>query len=701
MKNLPPLRVEKALVRFKEHFLFLREKVKPEFNLQELRKEIRSAKRRVSADLKEAIKEFSKNAEAKGAKVYYAKDKKEALKRIFKICKELGAERIVKTKSMATEELGLNHFLEKKGLKVVETDLGEWIVQLSGEKPSHILAPAIHLTRNEVAELFSKHFGKVPPQPEALVKVARRELRKEFLSADLGICGANIAICETGSLVIFTNEGNGRLVLNLPRALIAVVPVDKLVFTKEEALAIVRALPKSATGQILSSYVSFITGSPISVNGEKKPVYIILLDNGRSKAARDPEFKKAFYCIRCGACANVCPVFISASGFVFGKIYTGPIGVVLTAITEGIEEASKIAELCLGCKRCEEMCPAGVPLSDLILEIKRRNKKAKGIPVKEKLFFFTLRSYKTTKKLWEKTKPIYNFATPILKRLHPALKERKLPSFPKKSFSELAKDFLKECSEKKFADWVIFYPGCLVEFLYPELGMSLLKLLYKAGIGVRLPDTWVCCGAPAYYSGDLKTPFKNLLTNLKALSLLFEKLGNTKILSLCPTCTVMLKKTPELFLKVERRKKDLLLAETLASSVEDAVVFFHNLYRQGKLKLEKTFMKRVTYHDPCHLRRGLGIVEEPRELIRIFSREFIEMGEPAECCGLAGSYAFKHPEIEERIFARRLKEFKKTGAEVLLTSCPACVFQWETHLREKIPQIKVFHTISMLEFLIF
>jgi iron-sulfur cluster protein len=683
VKNLPPLRVEKALVRFKEHFLFLREKVKPEFNLQELRKEIRSAKRRVSADLKEAIKEFSKNAEAKGAKVYYAKDKKEALKRIFKICKELGAERIVKTKSMATEELGLNHFLEKKGLKVVETDLGEWIVQLSGEKPSHILAPAIHLTRNEVAELFSKHFGKVPPQPEALVKVARRELRKEFLSADLGICGANIAICETGSLVIFTNEGNGRLVLNLPRALIAVVPVDKLVFTKEEALAIVRALPKSATGQILSSYVSFITGSPISVNGEKKPVYIILLDNGRSKAARDPEFKKAFYCIRCGACANVCPVFISASGFVFGKIYTGPIGVVLTAITEGIEEASKIAELCLGCKRCEEMCPAGVPLSELILEIKRR----KAPTFKEKSLFLVFKKQERLERLWRLGKAAYGpikIASAL--GLVPFLKNRRLPKLPETTFTSRLSLYPQEAYSKK----VGFFPGCLVEFLYPDFGEALIKLLNACGIGVEVPSEMVCCGAPIYYSGE--NPLKNALINLEALS----GLKVEKILSLCPTCTLMLKKLPEILSRGKIKGKKLELAEEFSEKVEDATVFLLSLVEKKALSFKGEVDLKVSYHDPCHLRRSLGIFEEPRKLISLAGVEFVEMKDPAECCGMAGSYAFKHPEISMRIFARRAEAFNETSASLLLTSCPACVFQWETLLKAYSSSAKVDHLVAFL-----
>src|SRR5690606_15736312 len=268
----------------------------------------------------------------------------------------------VKSKSMATEEIRLNPALEARGIRVVETDLGEWIVQLAGDHPSHLIAPAIHITREQVAELFSKETGQeVSPEVQALVGVARQRLRQAFIDADMGITGANAAIAETGTIAIVTNEGNDRLVATLPPVHVAVLGVEKIVPTIDDVAAMLKLLPRSGTAQKITSYVSFITGpsrtadielvTAMGVHGPKE-VHIVLLDNGRLAAREDPELVDTLYCIRCGACSNVCPPYQVVGGHLFGHIYTGPIGLPLTALHHGLDAAADPQSLCVSCNAC-------------------------------------------------------------------------------------------------------------------------------------------------------------------------------------------------------------------------------------------------------------------------------------------------------------------------------------------------------------
>ena len=301
-----------------------------------------------------------------GGEVHWCATPAEARETILGLCREAGAGMVTKGKSMIAEEIGLNDFLEAHGIEPVETDLGEYIIQLAGEPPSHIIAPAVHMTREDIADLFfEKHRAHdLPRREEAreLVDDARRILRPQYLAADVGITGANFLIAETGSSVIVTNEGNGDLTQSLPRMHIVVASLEKVVPTLADATTILRVLARSATGQEFSTYTTFSTGPrrPGDLDGPES-YHVVLLDNGRSKLLGS-EFRDMLRCIRCGACMNNCPVYGSIGGHAYGWVYVGPMGAVLTPSLIGVENARHLPQASSFCGRCEEVCPMGIPL---------------------------------------------------------------------------------------------------------------------------------------------------------------------------------------------------------------------------------------------------------------------------------------------------------------------------------------------------
>ncbi|MGB6067551.1 MAG: LutB/LldF family L-lactate oxidation iron-sulfur protein [Desulfomonilaceae bacterium] len=322
-------------------------------------------------NLPEYLDRFSAAATRAGAMVHRAQDSKIAREIVFNILRDRGARKIVKSKSMVTEEIHLNPYLEAHGIEAIETDLGEYIVQIAGETPSHILAPAIHKSRRQVGQLFAEKLGvDYSDDPTVLVRIARNVLRKEFLSADAGITGANFAIAESGSIVLFTNEGNGRMVTTVPPLHIAVLTIEKILPSLADLPLFIRLLSRAATGQPLSSYLSVVTGTRKS--GEAtgaKELHIVLLDNGRSKIVRG-EFREILKCIRCSACLNVCPVYRVVGGHAYGSTYPGPMGIVLTALLDGIEKAHPLLDATTLCGACAEACPVRTPLVDILKRLR-------------------------------------------------------------------------------------------------------------------------------------------------------------------------------------------------------------------------------------------------------------------------------------------------------------------------------------------
>ena len=347
----------------------------PEFD--RLRDQARDIKDHVIANLDFYLERFEETVLGQGGQVHWCETPDEARRTILELCRAAGARTVTKGKSMIAEEIGLNEFLETNGIEPVETDLGEYIIQLAGEPPSHIIAPAVHKTKEQIGALFFEHhqkYGKTERLVEASEMVAegRELLRQRFLDADVGITGANFLVAETGSAVIVTNEGNADLTRTLPRMHVVTASIDKLVPTLEDATTLLRVLARSATGQEFSVYTTFASG-PRAAGERDGPAefHVVLVDNGRSELL-GTEFQDILRCIRCGACLNHCPVYAAVGGHAYGWVYSGPMGAVLTPALQGIERAHHLPSASSFCGRCEEVCPMRIPLPKLMRHWRER-----------------------------------------------------------------------------------------------------------------------------------------------------------------------------------------------------------------------------------------------------------------------------------------------------------------------------------------
>jgi L-lactate dehydrogenase complex protein LldF len=338
-----------------------------------LREYARQVKAHTLARLDHYLEALEARVRERGGHVFWAPTGFDAASYIIGVATRLEAALVVKSKSMATEEIELNAALERVSIEPVETDLGEFIVQLARERPYHILAPALHKTRGEVRALFARHLGADSPDDiPALTRVARRVLREKFAAARVGITGANFAVAETGTIVVVENEGNARLATSLPRAHIVVMGIEKVLPRWDDLAVCLRLLPRAATGQKLTSYVSLFTGPrrPAEPDGPDE-FHLVLLDNGRSRILADPRLRPTLACIRCGACLNTCPVYARAGGHAYGSVYSGPIGAVLTPQLEPAP-ASELPFASSLCGACGDVCPVKIPLPDLLMELRGR-----------------------------------------------------------------------------------------------------------------------------------------------------------------------------------------------------------------------------------------------------------------------------------------------------------------------------------------
>ncbi len=377
-KALADAQLQRALKNVPGGFIDKREKAKsrlPEF--EALREQARDIKNHTLSHLDLYLERYEKKVVAAGGKVHYAADAEEACATILKILNGLGAKSVTKGKSMVSEEIGLNEAMAEAGIAPVETDLGEYIIQLRGERPSHIIAPAVHLNKDQIEADFRAVHGHLPPgrqlsEGSQLVGEARQVLREKFLAADAGITGANFLVAETGTSIIVTNEGNGDLTQALPGAHIVLATIDKLVPTLEDASTILRLLARSATGQEFSAYTTFSTGPrrPGDPDGPRE-YHVVILDNGRT-AMLGTVFQDMLRCIRCGACLNHCPVYQAVGGHAYGWVYPGPMGAVLTPALVGIENSAHLPNASTFCGRCEEVCPMKIPLPGMMRHWRER-----------------------------------------------------------------------------------------------------------------------------------------------------------------------------------------------------------------------------------------------------------------------------------------------------------------------------------------
>jgi L-lactate dehydrogenase complex protein LldF len=395
-----------------------------------LRDRARKIKEQTINNLDTYLARFEENVIRLGGTVHWARNGKEARAIVLELARKNNVKRVVKAKSMVTEEIELNEALEEQGIEAIETDLGEYIVQLAHEKPSHILAPAVHKSKGDISKLFADKLGVANlKEAEEMTVVARKRLREKFVTADMGITGANFGIAETGTIVLVENEGNIRLSTSLPRIHVALMGIEKLVPSLDDLAVFLKILARSASGQKMSSYVSFISGARRAGECDgASEFHLIILDNGRTRILADEEMRESLYCLRCGACLNVCPVYQKIGGHAYGSVYSGPIGSIITPAFAGLEKSKHLPFASTLCGACREICPVRIDIPRILLKLRNDWSTGKhhegGPPLLEKLAI----------KLWAfamRHRVLYNLAFRVPAFLQgPLLEDGKIKKLP-------------------------------------------------------------------------------------------------------------------------------------------------------------------------------------------------------------------------------------------------------------------------------
>ena len=645
------------------------------------------------------LAQFIEKARANGIHVHLADQAEDACRIIGEIAQKSGSQRIVKSKSMTAEEIHLNPWLENLGLEVTETDLGEWIVQLRKEGPSHMVMPAIHLSRFQVADLFGKVVGtEQAPEIETLVKVARNQLRKKYVQADMGITGANYALADTGTIGIVTNEGNARLVSTLPRIHVALVGIDKVLPGISQALTINKILPKNATGQAITSYVTWITGPTECKTAPtgKREMHIVLLDNGRKKIAQDPIFAQVLQCVRCGACANVCPVYRMVGGHQMGYVYIGAIGLITTYFFHGRENARNLVLNCTNCGACREVCAGGIDLPKLIKEVHARIQDEEGHPLtslllgrvlkNRKLFHTLLRTAKLAQKPLIQKKE--GDPTPFLRHLPLIFSSqhnfRRLPAITEIPF----RDRFEQLNQaiKNPAHKIALFSGCVQDFVYPEQLEAAMGLFARARVKVSFPMGQSCCGLPALMMGEKSAARDVALQNLAA----FEDAGVDYIVTLCASCGSHLKNNLPALVQDYAPDKARAFAEKI-------IPFSQFMNQVAGVDQTSGPGRKIAFHSPCHLGRGLGVKEDPRQLITRSGNTYLKTREEEVCCGFGGSFSAHFPAVSREILTQKLADVEASGADFLVTECPGCVMQLRGGAAQQGRDIRVIHLSELFD----
>ena len=647
---------------------------------QQLRERLAAAKDGVIGDLRRHFARFKAGAEANGAVVYEAATANDAARYILDLCQRKGSGLLVKTKSMVSEEIHLNHYLEEHGVRAVETDLGEWIVQLRRETPSHMVMPAIHLSRQQVGATFSEATGREVSRENVTeqVALARLEMRKDFLAARVGMTGANALIAQSGTAMIITNEGNEALVTTLPDIHVLLVGYEKLLPTFEDAMTQMRLLPRSATGQPITTYTTFISGP----DRPDREVHYVFVDNGRSAMAGDPEFIDALRCIRCAACASVCPPYQIVGGHVFGHIYSGAIGLVNTPFHHGLENASGPQSLCVSCNACQVVCPVDIPLPRQILEVRRRAVAAQGLPTSRRLILYIWgrpRLFRAVASLAAiVVRPFardglahvalparHRWRTPPAPTMSPAL--ARLPA----TIAPVAAGPLANSAAR--GKTVAYFVQCLTDRLAPEQAESATRVLAACGVRVVVPRGQHCCGLPMIDSGA--TDGARRLAK-QTISLL-EETGADYVISAANSCVAAITHDYPHLLRDEPDWQA--RSKRLAERVLDLATFLDRIagLAPGQLAIGKT-EERFTYHPFCQTRNVLHADASARRLLQeVCGLELLPLPEAGVCCGFGGSTSFEAPEVSQGIVDRKLANVDLTQATVLISDNPGCLM----HLR--------------------
>jgi len=691
--------------RFQVSWRANRDRSVDEIEFDRLRNEFKSTKTHIVNNLDRFIDLFSAMASRAGATVHTAADADAAVEIVRKICEQQGATQIAKSKSMVSEEIDLNHRLADHGIEVVETDAGEWIVQQAHERPSHIVGPALHMGRQEVGALLNRvvdrpvSLEEIPDQ----VKAIRDAVRPVFFTAGVGMNGANALIAESGTVMIVTNEGNGRLSGSLPPVQIVLAGIEKLIPTFDDAMTQLRLLGRSSTGQRITVYTTFMTGP---TPGHE--MHIVLIDNGRRVMKSMPEFSEALHCIRCGACANVCPPYAEVSGHVFGHIYTGAIGLVVSGFHHGLDSIAKAQSLCLSCNACETVCPAGIPLPRQILDVRKMVVDSYGLsPVKRMILAVYSRRWavdvsanlgRVLDKPLDRGGFVRTTRLPTINRQTrwrslPALADHPLRELsPVGSFEEALPSVVANGAAGKT---VALFPGCMTDRLYPEQGRAISRSLRALGVRVVYPKNLNCCGLPASNIGDDDAAKRMAKQTIDALESALARIPADYIVSGSASCVAMLTQDYEHLFRNEPTWQ--LRAQQLTKKTMDFTSFLDQVAKlePGSLAIDQPEV--MTYHDSCQGMNALGLRAEPRRLlVEVMGCELREIDDIPMCCGFGGSFSFDYPEIAERLMNRKLDAAEQTGAPVMVTDNQGCIMHLRGGCDAKGRPLKVRHIAEIL-----
>jgi iron-sulfur cluster protein len=622
--------------------------------------------------LPELLEQFAERLAAVGGVVHLAKDAAEAREIIGQLCWNAGGGLpsgtrmvVTKVKSMAGEEIELNPYLEGLGMEVVETDLGERMVQLTHTHPSHLIAPAIHLTKEDAARVFGTE-----PTVEAIQSHARASLREKFIEATVGISGANMAIAETGTIVLVTNEGNADLTTTLPPVHIALFGIDKLVATLDDAVAVLRMLPRSGTGQVMSSYVNWITGPSRSADIEQsltigvhgpREMHCVILDNGREKMLDDPIFRDALTCIRCGACSNACPPFMAVSGHQFGHIYNGPIGLVLTPFHHGLAAADLPNTLCVQCNACQEICPVDIPLPRQILEHRRAGRKS----LRKQAVVGLWKRPELADRMMRAAAPFSGLVPGTPRLAQTPYRDRVRPS-------------------ETDGEPMTIFASCLADRAWPEAASALERIATAAGFRVGFPKEQWCCGLVAANAGDFKAGAQ-LCNQLSA------SLRDSKGLVVTPSASCFGAFT------IDAPDWGAAPDENLRGRMRDSTRFVLQLLKSNPRLVDHSRMSlKVAYHDSCQSLRQLGLKSEPRQVLELAGYEVVDIPDIANCCGFGGSFSLEWPRVADRLAKWKLDAIAKTGCAVVASDNPGCLMHVAAAARKRGLDLRVAHVLELV-----
>jgi len=709
-------------------------------SFDQLRQDLAARKDDARAHRTTLIDQFRTAAEARGTIVVQVADGASANRYVAGLCRRAGTEVVVKAKSMVSEEIGLNDALAVEGINAVETDLGEWLLQLAHEHPSHLVLPAIHKRRHQIADLLTSVLGRPfdPDDIPAMVRTVRTELRHEFLTAGVGVTGANALVASTGGVVLVTNEGNAGLTITLPAIHVVLAGFDKLVASNADAVAQLRLLAASATGQPITTYTSFLAGP---TPGHE--LHIVLIDNGRAALAADPLLDTALRCIRCGACADVCPPYQVVGGHAFGHVYTGAIGLVTTPAHHGLDAAVGPQSLCVSCGACADVCPVDIPLPAQILEVRRRVHEASvGSDPDSRSGVVPARRWRTRAsnvgwRLWESPAVVAvatvkaATVTAMIDALPTAAQQRLWSTGPWSRWTawrtpprvpwRSARSRLPRHTPASdpAAGSVTLFLQCITDRVLPNVAIATHRVLQATGAAVDIPPSQHCCGLPAFDRGNHTAARRMARRTIAAM----EEAGrDAPVVCAAPSCVAMIvHEYPTLFAGLPgwRARAEALAARTstlvghlsapitnpVASTVDQeagsregpALARLGDRAPAGAMAGGRGVEVSVAVHPFCQSRTMLG---EDRQLEAAteaaIGTPICPLDEREVCCGFGGSVSIVAPEVSAGILRRKLDNVDRTGAAVLVTDNPGCALHLQGGVDATRRWVRVRHIAEVL-----